>query len=431
MIPDMYHPAKRFLLPAMVLLFSASALVAAPTFDYDPLREYKSVSLKQLKETPTGFKSTNVKFKAYFHRLDDLWSPFYSPFDPDNYVSFSIWPVSNRLWVEDEVVKDFPFVYIDNENGDLETLLQANRYDVLQLKGTVKSAFDGYPWIAVRHIEVVKKKSFDEEHLRSLIRARQAENNDMPSKATKFYEQGLQYRNLYRTARAQVNRHLAINYYRSLEYKQAMDAVKAYRKHADEKDPLLERIYNKSRELLNMPKSERQDLERRKMEGETSSLDLLPDNRSLKKKYDTLLSTYEKVVQKNQSLQSKNDRLKQQLADALQSKAKMQARLHQLENTQKRTADAGVEKQRDTNSKARRPDTGTNPDVRDRLIRRIRSLKRRNRNLRSKVSSLNNRIPERQEGSPRHRETKSSVRSSDDRTTNRTDHQSTSSGDES
>jgi len=402
-----------FLLP--ILMLGGGLLMQARVHadGYDPLRDYKSVSLKRLIDKPSTFKNTDIKFKAYFHKVDDLWSPFYSPFDPDNYISFSVWPEEARLWVKNEVVKDFPFLYIKNDSDYLQTVLATNKYAMVRLKGTVRSAFNGYPWIEVRHFEVLRTRAFNPDTLQTLIRAREAAHADTPTKATRYYEKALSIKSvsLTSTTRAYINRELAVHYFKSFEYKKALNAIKAYRNHSDETDTALNRIEEKANELLNLPAEERHQYEREKMKGQDKSSSYLPipkptnrefdDAGPLRKKYRTLLSSYRKVIENNQSLENRNDRLENRLNNVLQSRAKLQAKLRQARSKKRSLAGSSPPASEPNNHDPR--NTGVNgpparriSDLRKRLSQRIRTLKRRNRSLRTRVSTLSRRVPNKQ-----------------------------------
>ncbi len=400
-------------LPALILS-SSSLLFSAPIEGYDPHRDYKTLPLERLIEQPKSYKNTDIHFRAYFHKIDNLWSPFFSPFNADDHVSFSVWKPQTRLWVKNERVNDFPFLYIENRNEDLDPLLRANKYALIEIRGTVKSAFNGYPWIEVRHLDVVNKKPFNKETLRTLILGREAEQKNSPSKATRYYKKAVQYHGLPNLARAQIYRSLALNYFRSFEYERAMEAVEGYREYAVESkrsDDTLDRIYKKSKELLEMPPERRHEYERNKLKSKKSTSDdsdnakksetsFQRNNGSLQGKYKTLLTKYEKLVKKNQSLKSNNSQLTKKLASALQSKAKLQAKLHKLRKNKKpknklATSSEESPESPDTTLKKRKQneeDHQLDPSTRKRLIRRIRTLKQRNQSLRSRISALNQRL---------------------------------------
>jgi hypothetical protein len=409
--------------------------------DYDALREYHHVELNELNREPHTYKNTEVKFKIYFHKIDDMWSPFFAPFSEGEYINFAGWSAKKHLWKKEQMVQDFPFLYVRNEAGAVDELLSADKYDLLQVKGTVKSAFKSYPWIEVRHIDVIRSDAYTEKQLRYLMLGGEAHQNDQPTEATRYFEKGLQSNRLTRYDRAEILKHLAINYYDAQDFRNALRAVERYERVTDKRDDLLHKIRKRSRELLRMSPEERNaELQQNKDEMETDSdssqSGLLPGSQNgldqhasrMQKKYETLISRHRELLREHQSLKEKHasvkktkadlaervsratdkvtalkqekTKLKRRLSEVYQKNARLLAKLRKTDDRRatdrKRVSNASSGSTNassndhdvdGSNSADNRFQAERNPE-REKLLSRIRLLKRRTQSLRSRVRTL-------------------------------------------
>lgn len=432
----MFHRWFASLSLFLVLLLSASSAAQ----DYDALREYHHVELGELQEEPGTYKNTEVKFKIYFHEIGDIWSPFFSPFSDGDYINFSGWSAKKHLWKKEQMVNDFPFLYIKNEADSVAELLSANKYDLLQIKGTVKSAFESYPWIEVRHVDILRSDAYTDKQLQYLIRAGQAYQNEQPTEATRYFEKGLKTNRLTKYDRVEILKHLAINYYEAHDFRNAIRSVDSYEDATGERDDLLHRIRERSAELLKMSPEERNAQLKQGMEDQnqdSNKTGLVPDVRNgaetdsatLQRKYTTLLSQHEELIRQHQSLETKHESVKEQNADldknlnetkdkltslkkqkkeleeklstVYQKNARLLARLRSQDENQDTPKERTASKQevskntsRDSISEDSSSSDNTsnqssfNKHEREKLLSRIRILKRRNRSLRSQMKAL-------------------------------------------
>ncbi len=421
---------------SLVMVALISATVVAQ--DYDSLREYHEVELGELKKQPQTYKNTEVQFKIYFHQIDNVWSPFFSPFADGNYVNFSGWSAEKHLWKKEHMVQDFPFLYIRNEAGSVDELLSANKYDLLRIKGTVKSAFESHPWIEVRHIDVIRRNALTKKQLQFLILGGQAHKNDQPTEATRYFEKGLKTNPMTAYDQAEVLKHLAINYYEAHDYRNAIRGVERYEDVTGKRNDLLHRVRNRSRELMKMSPEERNaELKEERDDGvqEEKQTGLLPefqpsadlDPSTLQQKYTTLLSRHEQLLREHQSMQNKHASIKeknteltqrlskterevaslkqqkkeleQKLSQVYQKNARLLAKLRKMDrergpkSKQSFSADRASDQHAtdrtvDQSSSSNRSGSSEFQEEREKLLSRIRILKRRNQSLRTEVSTL-------------------------------------------
>lgn len=149
-------------------------LLAAPEFRswaYDPFGNYAEVSLSRLQSNPSAYKNTRVEFTCILNKIEKLWAHFYTPFTADDYMAFSVWDVERMLWVKEDFVSDFPFVFIRKDSEYLSTILHAPRFAVLKLSCIVQNDFNNIPWLEVIRARVAERGHHTDQSLRAMISA--------------------------------------------------------------------------------------------------------------------------------------------------------------------------------------------------------------------------------------------------------------------
>ncbi|GEM_PF-6232908 len=135
--------------------------------DFD---KYACVTLRELQRVPTNFKGTRVRFIVRYHRTENLWAPFYTPFAPEDHLAFSGWAPEKRVWVKEDHLADFPFLYIDKDSPDLNLIIQSPPYQVMELYSIVRNDFNNIPWVEVIHAVPCKEPLIHDEMLHHMIR---------------------------------------------------------------------------------------------------------------------------------------------------------------------------------------------------------------------------------------------------------------------
>lgn len=135
--------------------------------DFD---KYACVTLRELQRVPTNYKNARVRFLIRYHRTENLWAPFYTPFTPEDYLAFSGWAPEKKLWVKEDHLADFPFLYINKRSPDLNLVIQAPPYQVMELYGIVRNDFNNIPWVEVIHIVPCREPIIHDKLLHHMIR---------------------------------------------------------------------------------------------------------------------------------------------------------------------------------------------------------------------------------------------------------------------
>ncbi len=149
-------------------------LLVAPEFKswaYDPFGDYTEVPLSKLQSNPSAYKNASVEFHCFLNKIEKLWAHFYTPFTPDDYTAFSAWDADRLLWVKEDYMSDFPFIFIRKDNEYLSTILQAPRFAVFKLSCIVRNDFNNIPWLEVVQAHVAECGHHTDKSLRAMIAA--------------------------------------------------------------------------------------------------------------------------------------------------------------------------------------------------------------------------------------------------------------------
>jgi hypothetical protein len=140
-------------------------------YGVDPSIKHVPTTLSTLVKNPSV--DMHVVFDAIFDRHDEkIWSPLYTPFTPEDYASFSVWPPESRLWELEGRQSSVATLFMSKQSTHLAEMKRLARYQLVQLRGTVRSTFGdpSRPWIEV--VSIHPKGSgpvYDDESLRRLI----------------------------------------------------------------------------------------------------------------------------------------------------------------------------------------------------------------------------------------------------------------------
>ncbi len=154
---------------ALLALGLSAAPAAASGGWWDDLFEEKTVSLEHILKNPEAFRGLDVTFAVQFHKLGQIDNPYYTPFEKERYLNFSVWADGAALWNKDVYENDFAYMFIDRIATECQTILNSRCYDRYIVTGRVVSVFRGQPWIEVVGLKGVEKK-LDEPTLIRMVK---------------------------------------------------------------------------------------------------------------------------------------------------------------------------------------------------------------------------------------------------------------------
>jgi hypothetical protein len=162
----------RFLAVAAVALFAAQARAQEDLGETSKLDASRlTVSLSEVTSFPEAYRRIPFDLELLFHGPRDIYNPYYTLFEPANYLNFAAWTADQPIWNRDAYVGDYALFYVDRKNSALEhAMVSMKPYTWFKARCIVKSTAQGHAWIEVLSVVSVAA-TFDKADLRHLVRA--------------------------------------------------------------------------------------------------------------------------------------------------------------------------------------------------------------------------------------------------------------------
>lgn len=136
-------------------------------------REGTWATLEEVQATPDAWLNTTFTFEGRYHRLGEIYQPFFTVFNTFRHVNFAAWDEGKDLRHRENFVSSFPLLYMDRTSqNSIENLHALHPYQRFQATAVVKSVFDHRPFVQV--IDIVgldKELSADEVRVRAFTGA--------------------------------------------------------------------------------------------------------------------------------------------------------------------------------------------------------------------------------------------------------------------
>ena len=143
---------KKFAI-ALVLagLTAGSVGISADGKDRPP----SHTTLDALRAQPDAWLNAPITFEGRFHRLGEVYQPFFSPFDSFSFQNFAAWDVSSDLNSKDVFLDHCATLYVDREmmSPTMRSLSELKPYQRFTATGVVRAVFAGKPFIEVTKVE--------------------------------------------------------------------------------------------------------------------------------------------------------------------------------------------------------------------------------------------------------------------------------------
>jgi len=138
---------KKTALALMVL----GSLAGADASDRQPTR----ATLAQVQAQPQAFLDTPFEFEGRFHRLGQIYQPFYTQFDAFSFCNFTAWDTGRDLSVRENFNDHFATLYLSRQMraSSLEELVELAPYQRFKATGIVRSVFAGHAFVEVLEVD--------------------------------------------------------------------------------------------------------------------------------------------------------------------------------------------------------------------------------------------------------------------------------------
>jgi len=155
----------------LVVLAAVVGMLAVPSIAggwFSKMGDVKDVTLTELLRNPRDYVDVDVRFKVYFNSTGGHYNPYFTRFSEEMYGNFSAWPLDARLYDKRDFQRSYTFFFMRRHQKGWKKIQGTERFEVLELVGTVRDVFKGQPWI-----EVIDYSSgsggLDEKEIRSVI----------------------------------------------------------------------------------------------------------------------------------------------------------------------------------------------------------------------------------------------------------------------
>ena len=153
---------------------------------------FADVPMKAVLANPGAYRYVNVRFDAILNRVGEKgFIPFWTTFQSESYVAFSLWPADSKLWVPDDRAKSHPLFFLRKDSPGLRDLLSAGRFSLVRMSGTVMSDYELKPWFEVNRLEILEPTVYSDDALVDLSLAKDAMAAKKPAVAIRHYENAL------------------------------------------------------------------------------------------------------------------------------------------------------------------------------------------------------------------------------------------------
>ncbi len=156
--------------------------------------DWKDVDFADVIANPSSYKLMSIRFWAILDRKDArVFVTFYSLHRPEDWYSFSLWPLGSRLWDVDDRVRSIPTVYIHKRmNRDVQKVLDAPRYSLMEIRGIVTGDFENLPFVQVVYADVLEGgPAYDDASLDHMLAGMHDARENRPSPAIDHIEAAL------------------------------------------------------------------------------------------------------------------------------------------------------------------------------------------------------------------------------------------------
>ncbi len=112
-------------------------------------------SLLAVRAQPDAWLNTPITFEARFHRLGEVYQPFFTPFDSFSFGNFAAWDVSQDLNSKEGFLDHCATLYVDREMKarTMQDVAELATYERFEATGVVRAVFAGKPFIEITKIE--------------------------------------------------------------------------------------------------------------------------------------------------------------------------------------------------------------------------------------------------------------------------------------
>lgn len=139
----------------LLALALATSPLAAEDINKRDLGGIQPVKLETILTNPNSLKFAEVKFRATFAAVTDLFDFHRTSFRPEIYSTIAVWSDRAKLWQPESRAEVLTSIYLPKARIAPTRTALFKKYDQLEIAGIVKDVVEGVPQIVVTGIKVI------------------------------------------------------------------------------------------------------------------------------------------------------------------------------------------------------------------------------------------------------------------------------------
>jgi hypothetical protein len=125
---------------------------------WDDVFTDRETTLGKILAAPEAWRGVPASFVVQFRQPGRAEPSFFTKFDPDQWLSFVVWPDEAALWEKKAYDDDFRHLFVKRTGPEAKVVGSAGIYDRMAVTGVVRDVIKGRPWIEVTSLRRLPEK---------------------------------------------------------------------------------------------------------------------------------------------------------------------------------------------------------------------------------------------------------------------------------
>jgi len=109
----------------------------------------KITYLSDILNSPQCWLDVPVRIPLRFSRIGNIYNPFFTQFNSEQYINFAAWDIQAPIWNQDGFNNDYPHFYFEKDNPEAKTFMKLNTFDTVCVLAKATSIFRQKPYFRV------------------------------------------------------------------------------------------------------------------------------------------------------------------------------------------------------------------------------------------------------------------------------------------
>lgn len=105
--------------------------------------------LSDILKNPQAWQDIPVRIPVRFNHVGNIYTPFFTQFNSEQYINFSAWDVQTHVWDKEGFANDYAYFYIEKDVPELKSFLKLKTFDTISVLAKVSGIFRQKPAIRI------------------------------------------------------------------------------------------------------------------------------------------------------------------------------------------------------------------------------------------------------------------------------------------